>query len=103
MASNTNRSNRQAISREHRIEEGAKRLSPSSFEISFPKAQQHRQSSRMPTLNVTLNNIERHAKTRKTEPETPTQQESALRTQTGNQNFYAEKFFSTQRTGPQST
>jgi hypothetical protein len=41
----------------------------SSFEIRFPASTY--QTSRMPTLNVTLTNIERHAKTAKTEPETP--------------------------------
>jgi len=46
------------------VEEGAKRLLPSSSEISLPATPvQHTQTSRMPTLNFTLSNIERHAKT----------------------------------------
>jgi len=47
------------------VEEGIRGITPSSLEISLPtKPRQHRQTSRLPTLNVTLSNIERHAKTR---------------------------------------
>jgi len=54
-------------------EEGAEPMYPSSSsEISLSHStHQHTQTSRIPTLNVTHNNIERHAKNTKTDPETP--------------------------------
>jgi len=44
-------------------EEGIRRITPSSFEISFPA------ELASTYANTTLGNIERHAKTRKTAPE----------------------------------
>jgi hypothetical protein len=51
----------------------------------------------MPTLNVTHNNIERHAKTAKTEPKKTTQQQTAPTAQAEKQNSTSKIFFSTQR------
>jgi len=50
------------------VEEGIRGFSPSSSEISLPAKpptphQQHAQTSRLPTLNVTHTNIESHHKT----------------------------------------
>ena len=47
------------------VEEGIRVKASSSFEICFPASSpQHMPTSRLPTLNVTHGNIERHAKTR---------------------------------------
>src|SRR3972149_3233586 len=45
------------------VEDGLKGMPPSSFTQSSQPQPQHTQKPRIPTLNVTQNNIERHAKT----------------------------------------
>jgi len=71
------------------VEEGIREIAPSSFKISFPaepsstqrmlvflrqrqhqhpRNAQHTQKPRIPTLNVTHTNIERHARTRANSP-----------------------------------
>jgi hypothetical protein len=54
------------------VEEGVRDKTPSPFEISIPAepCQQHTQTPRIATLNVTHTNIERHAKIAKTARET---------------------------------
>jgi hypothetical protein len=47
----------------------------------------------MATWNFTLTNIQAHAETAKTEPETATQQQTALKTQTETQNPDCKNFF----------
>jgi hypothetical protein len=75
-------------------EEGTRGKAPSSFEVSFAAEHSlHTQSSRMPTLNVTLTNIHAHPRTAETEPEDHTETVTALRTQTETQNFTHKKFF----------
>jgi hypothetical protein len=76
------------------VEEGLKRLSPSSCEILLPRAGQHTQTSRLTTLMVPFNNIERHAKTTKTAPETPHRTKNRPQETNRNQALSPQKFFS---------
>jgi len=55
---------------------------------------QHTQTSRMPTLNVTHNNIERHAKTAKTEPKTPYRNQNSAQTANRKAQLQLQKIFS---------
>jgi len=78
------------------VEEGAKRLFPSSFEILFPQ-------SKVPTtfLNVTLDNMKLHAKQHRTPRKNTTKQpqkhhtetKTAAQPQTEKPNFHHENFF----------
>jgi hypothetical protein len=85
------------------VEEGIREKTPSSPEISFPAKAPHNiqtpvsfniQASRMSTLNVTLTNIETHARSTKIASGTPYRNKNRPQGANRNPELHPQKIFS---------